>query len=113
MEAAAHSTNELSLRILCLIAAGSDVIAHIAGTTTRAAVVGVELCIDEIADARTPESSVVATGPVDCATAKLAHLMIVVIEVLGLGWLAQDQEGQSEKAESDEGAHGFGLGLAG
>lgn len=113
MEAAGYFTNELSHRILSLIAAGSDVIAHIARTTTRAAVVVVELCINEIADARTPQSSVVATWPVDCASAKLAHLMIVVIEVLSLGWLAKDQERQCEKAGSDEGAHGFDLGLAG
>lgn len=110
MEAAGCFTNELSHRILCLVAAGSDVVAHIASTTTCAAVVVVELCINEIADARTPESSVVATGAVDCASAKLAHLMIVVIEVLSLGWLAQDQKRQCEKAGSDEGAHGFGFG---
>ena len=78
-----------------LVAVGSYVVSHIVGATIDAAAVVMELSIDEIANLCPSHCAVVAPRAINCSTSKLSHLMIVVIEVLGLRWLTKDQQRQS------------------
>jgi hypothetical protein len=51
-------------------------------------------CIDEIANPTLAEGSVVAAIAINIAVAILANLPIIVVEVLGLDWLAECKEGE-------------------
>jgi hypothetical protein len=77
-----------------LMAAGSDEAADVASTAVDAAIVIVVLGIDEIANPTLAEGSVVAAIAINIAVAILANLPIIVVEVLGLDWLAECKEGE-------------------